>query len=105
VRPHDEPPDGQFEAILYDLDCLPSKERQTVLDRLLSVQTRGPVGVHSYHLDEVQTEALSRNGVVVTSRLEAALLHELRLAAHSSDQGRKALRSTRGKEFGCAIPS
>jgi hypothetical protein len=43
----DPPPNGEFDAILYDLDYLPVERRQVVLAELLAGPPHSLVGVHS----------------------------------------------------------
>jgi hypothetical protein len=73
----DPPPDGQFDAVLYDLDYLPPERRQEILAQLLAGPTHVPTGVHSFNLDEDQAEALRRQGVVVSRRLDRDLIRRL----------------------------
>jgi hypothetical protein len=73
----DPPPNGEFDAVLYDLDYLPVERRQVVLAELLAGPPHSRVGVHSFNLDEEQEEALRRNHVVVARRLDEALIRQL----------------------------
>jgi hypothetical protein len=81
VWPRDVPPDGRFDAVLYDLDCLPPAEREPLLSGLLAGPAAWPVALHSYNLEEHQIETLQANGVVVHRSLASELLQSLALAA------------------------
>jgi len=73
--PRDPSPDGQFDAVLYDLDHLPAPERQQTLAELLA--GRGPhgrVAIHSFTLEDAQMEALRRRGVGVFRRLDGIVI-------------------------------
>jgi len=78
--PRDPETDGQFDAVLYDLDYLPTAHRQAVLLRLLSGPVSHAVVVHSYNLEPDQEEALRARGVAVYRRLGRGLFRILRLA-------------------------
>ncbi|HEV3262018.1 MAG TPA: hypothetical protein VG013_34525 [Gemmataceae bacterium] len=78
--PRDAEPDGQFDALLYDLDYLPTAHRRAVLVRLLSGPVSHPVVVHSYSLEPDQEAALRARGVAVYRRLGRKLFRILRLA-------------------------
>jgi hypothetical protein len=73
----DPPPDGQFDAVHYDLDYLPPERRQEILARLLAGRAHVPTGVHAFNVDEDQAEALRRQGVIVSRRLDLDLIRRL----------------------------
>ena len=75
--PRDEPPDGHFDAVVYDLDCLPPCLRQEILSSLASAAAPWPVAVHSYALAGEQVKELRGRGVAVHRRLRARLLRVL----------------------------
>jgi hypothetical protein len=77
LSPRDPPPNGQFEAVLYDLDYLPPQQLQAILGVLLSKVSDCPVALHSYNLDEEQATALRNNGIGVFRHLEPAMLRLL----------------------------
>jgi hypothetical protein len=79
LSPRDPPPDGQFDAFIYDLDYWP--QRQEVLAELVRVRTPHAVVLHSYNLDEDQIEVLRSKGVSVSGRLDVEVFHALRLAS------------------------
>jgi hypothetical protein len=81
VWPRDVPPDGRFDAVLYDLDCLPPSERAQLLSVVLAGPAASPVALHSYNLGEHQIETLQANGVGVHRSLSAEALQSLALAA------------------------
>jgi hypothetical protein len=77
-QPRDPSPDGQFDAVLYDLDHLPAAERQQGLAELLAGRgPRGRVAVHSFNLEAGQVKALRRRGVGVFRRLDAEVIRWL----------------------------
>jgi hypothetical protein len=82
--PKDPPPDGQFDALVYDLDFWPEWRRQQVLASLLAGEQPHLTGVHSYALDEKHTELLRTKGVLVYRRLERDLFVKLRALAASA---------------------
>jgi hypothetical protein len=69
-----------FDAVVYDLDFLPPRLRQEVLQPLLAGPVRVPAALHSYHLEEEEAETLRRNGVVVERRLDVWLFEALAAA-------------------------
>jgi hypothetical protein len=84
----DPPPNGQFAAVLYDLDSLPSERREAVLAELRSGAPGCPVGVHSYDIDDGEAERLGHKGIAVGRRLESGLFTALRrLAEHARANG------------------
>ena len=92
----DRPPEGRFDAVLYDLDYLSPPQRQEVLRGLLGSPPPYPVAVHSYHLDEDEVRGLLQNRVAVGRRLDLGLFTALRQAVGSV---RAALRhSQRSRE-------
>jgi hypothetical protein len=72
--PQDGLPDGSFDAVVYDLDCLPYPERQDVLSRLLSGSVSHPTLVHSYHLGDEHIERLASHGVAVLRSISSRLI-------------------------------
>ena len=68
ITPRDPPPDGRFDAVLYDLDSMPPACREEMVASALADRATRPVAVHSYNLD-MQAGALRDKGVVVTRRL------------------------------------
>ena len=73
----DAPPNGRHDAVLYDLDSLPPRERRQTLAALLAGKPARPAGVHSYALDDGQVRSLRRNGVAVARKLGKSLLAAL----------------------------
>jgi hypothetical protein len=76
----DPAPAGQFDAVLYDLDCLPPDRRQALLTDLQAGQPIHAIAVHSYHLSIRQARALQRHGVIVTRRLQPLVFARLQAA-------------------------
>jgi hypothetical protein len=75
LSPRDPPPDGEFDALVYDLDYWPLPQRQEVLAELLTGQAPHPVAVHTYNLDADQIDALRAKGMAVHRRLEPEVFH------------------------------
>jgi hypothetical protein len=78
VSPRDPAPNGEYDAVVYDLDSWPQPQRAEVLSRLGNGRTLHAVAVHSYSLDEDQVEALRAQGVFVHRRLDAEVFEVLR---------------------------
>jgi hypothetical protein len=77
-QPRDPSPDGQFDAVLYDLDHLPAPERQRTLAVLLN--GHGPhcrVAVHSFNLEDAEVKALRARDVGVFERLDGGVIRWL----------------------------
>jgi hypothetical protein len=79
LLPKNASPDGQFDAVLYDLDDVPGLQRREVVARLLSGPSSCSKAVHGYDLSEEQASALRRHGIVVSRHLEPELFRCLRL--------------------------
>ncbi len=58
-------PNGEFDALLYDWDCLSKEQQQEILSQLFSESSPHWVGLHSYNLDDELVEALTQKGVAV----------------------------------------
>jgi hypothetical protein len=84
--PKDPAPDGWFDAVLYDLDSLPPKERRELLSHLLGGALPYPRGVHSYNLTREQVTGLRRLGITVTKRLKRVVLQTLTFVNQGSDR-------------------
>jgi len=69
----DAAPNGQFDAVVYDLDSLPVDRRHAIVANLQAGPVSGPVAVHSYNLRGRQARALRGQGVLVSKRLRPAL--------------------------------
>ncbi len=77
VLPKDPSPEGLFDAVLYDMDNLPTDERSAALERLLRGKPDRPTAVHGYDLTVEQARALNGNGVAAARRLHTGLLRSL----------------------------
>ena len=64
----DAPPDGECRLLLIDWDSLDPDGREEYLAGLLDQPGGRRIGLHSYHLPDVET--LRRKGVAVFARLE-----------------------------------
>jgi hypothetical protein len=78
--PREPPPDGGFDAVLYDWDCLPAQERQEVLAELTAGHRPHAVALHGYNLEDSQAKALRRHTVAVYRRLHPRVFRYLRRA-------------------------
>ena len=65
------------DAVMYDLDNLPSGDHRRILNELRSGPAKRVSAVHSYNLKAADAEALRRNGVVVRRRLQRNWLTHL----------------------------
>jgi hypothetical protein len=88
LAPKDAPPDGEYDAVLYDWDYLPVEEQREVMAELLSGLLPHAVALHSYNLEDYQVEALRGNNVAVYRRLQPMLFQSIR-------QGVIAVRTTK----------
>jgi hypothetical protein len=77
VVPKDPPPDGRFDAVLYDLDAMSPTLRRQFVAVLRSSRPSRPVGVHGYNLEDDEANALRMRGVYVSGSLEPALIQDL----------------------------
>lgn len=80
LSPRDPAPDGEYEAVLYDLDFLPRDSGRAILAELLAGPASRPVAVHSYQLATRQVAALRQRGCAVFPRLERRVFLQLRSA-------------------------
>jgi hypothetical protein len=79
VSPRDEPLDGRFDAVLFDLDSLRWHGSRAILSEdLLSGLTCGRIAVHGYSLSGDQAMALRNKGIAVFERLGADVFRSLR---------------------------
>jgi hypothetical protein len=83
----DGPSHVSFDAILWDLDCLPPAERAATLKALLAGPLTCPVGVHSYSLGWLEAQALRARGVDVSCRLHDGVVTNLVRAASGRRTG------------------
>jgi hypothetical protein len=82
LAPKDEPPDGEYDAVLCDWDFWPAERRQDLLAGPDGRPHR-PLAVYGYCLDEGQAKALRSRGVAVYVRLRPKVFRQLRRAASS----------------------
>jgi hypothetical protein len=83
LAPKDPPAGGEFDAVLYDWDYLPARQRHEVLAALLAGRRPRAVALHSYNLEDAQAEALRRHTVGVYRRLEPRAFRFLRRAVRA----------------------
>jgi hypothetical protein len=72
----DPPPDGRFDAVLYDLDSMPPASREEIVASAIAGPQTRLVAIHSYNLD-TRTDALRKRGVVVSRQLGSGVLRDL----------------------------
>jgi hypothetical protein len=77
LPPEGPPPDGIYEAVLYNLDDVPRHRRGEVLAELLRGPSNRPKAMHGYDLSEDQAAALRLRGVAVAQRLQPELVRIL----------------------------
>jgi hypothetical protein len=73
-------PDGEVDAVVYDLDHLPEPRRTEILAKLTQAAPRYPTAVHSYNLNDDQIQALQDNGVSVYRHLELRAIRRIQHA-------------------------
>src|SRR5436309_11604883 len=71
-------PTQDRDAVLYDLDSLPTATRAEILSCLVLSALPLPVAVHSYNLEDSQIELFVACGVAVYRRLESEVFGNLR---------------------------
>jgi hypothetical protein len=81
--PKDAPRGAQFDAVLYDLDCLPADRGRKLLGDLLSAPTEKPAALHSFNVDEGLRQDLQRKGVSVFRSLRPDCLRRLMAQSES----------------------
>jgi hypothetical protein len=68
---------AQFDAVLYDLDCLPTERGRKLLGDLLSAPTEKLVALHSFNVDEGLRHDLQQKGINVFRSLKSDWLRNL----------------------------
>jgi len=68
---------GDVDGVLWNLDDVPKALRAALLEGLCHSAPDHPVAVHGYDLTDEQLNALRRNGIAATRRLEADLFRSL----------------------------
>jgi hypothetical protein len=84
LEPRDPPPDGQFDAVLYDWDHWPADHRPETMTGGSGDSIRYPVALHGYRLEKGQARALRRKGVLLFDRLEPKTLLDLYRAVNQA---------------------
>lgn len=77
LRPKDAPPDGRYDAVLYNLDEVPWHRRRESLADILYGPSTCPKAVHGFDLSEEEAEMLRLHGVAVAQRLQPELFQVL----------------------------
>jgi hypothetical protein len=80
LEPRDAPPDGQFDAVLYDSDHWPADQLAKALSGASAGSDRRPVALHGYGLEQQPARDLRRSGILLFHRLEPRTLLELQRA-------------------------
>jgi hypothetical protein len=83
LDPRDPPPDGEFDAVLYDWDYWPAPRHCEVLTELRAGRLPDAMAVHGYNLGADQAEALRRHTVGVYRRLQPRVFRSLSRAARA----------------------
>jgi hypothetical protein len=77
LHPKDPPPDGMYDAVLYNLDDMMRHRGGDVLAEILRGPSTCPKAVHGYGLSEHQAATLRLRGVAVAQRLQLDLIQTL----------------------------
>jgi hypothetical protein len=77
MHPDGPPPDGRYDAVLYNLDDVARHRGDGLLAEVLRGPSGGPKAVHGYCLSEDQAASLRLRGVAVAQRLQPDLLRAL----------------------------
>ncbi len=84
LTPAEKSPEGPFDAVLYDWDFLPERQRGEILGELRSGMTRCLIGLHSYNVDDEEAAGMENLGMVVSRRLEPELFLAIRRLAEGA---------------------
>jgi hypothetical protein len=84
LLPKDSLPEGQFHAVLNDLDAVEKHRRGEVVAQILRSPSTCPRAVHGYGITDEQTKDLRRHGIAVGQRLRLGLIRALCKAAQPS---------------------
>jgi hypothetical protein len=82
LDPRDPPPDGEFDALLYDWDHWPAEQQREVMAELLGGSLPHALAVHGYNLGGGRADALRRHTVAVY-RLQPRAFRFLRRAVRT----------------------
>jgi hypothetical protein len=77
VRPGDAPSEELFDAVLYNLDDVPSDQQPAFIAGFCHDPPVRPTAVHGYGIGDEQAGTLRRHGVAVAQRLNVRLLRIL----------------------------
>jgi hypothetical protein len=77
LPPKEEPPEGRYDAVLYNLDDVPKHLRRDLFSEILWGHSTCPIAVHGYGLSEDQAASLRLRGVAVAQRLHPELFRLL----------------------------
>jgi hypothetical protein len=72
--PKDPLPDDLCDAVLYNLDDVPTAERSALIKGFRSGKPDQPTAVHGYDITDQEARTLNRNGVAAARRLHSDLL-------------------------------
>jgi hypothetical protein len=82
LEPRDPPPDGGFDAVLYDWDHWPADRRPKALTDTLPGPFGPRLALHGYSLEQEQERSLRRSGVLLFDRLDSRTFLELQRAVN-----------------------
>jgi hypothetical protein len=88
--PNDVPPDGEFDAVVYDWDYLPAQRQQSILAALSAGRAPRPIAVHSYNIEEDRARTLRQQGVAVYRTLQPEVFRLLALVGSQLRASRPA---------------
>jgi hypothetical protein len=74
LRPNERPPDGKYDAVIYNLDEVSRESRGDYLAQILHSPLRCPRAVHGYDLSDEEAITLGLAGIAVSQRLELGLI-------------------------------
>jgi hypothetical protein len=94
LEPRDSPPNGEFDAVIYDWDHWPADYRPEALAGTSARPVSQTVALHTYGLEEDQARALRRIGVLLFDRLEPGTFLELQRAVNHARALRQQEKAT-----------
>jgi hypothetical protein len=103
LEPRDPPPDGEFDAVLYDWDHWPVDRRPQALTDTSAQPMRQPVAVHGYGLEQEQARALRRSGVLLFDRLESRTFLDLQRTVSQARAVRERQETVDPSQKGAAL--
>lgn len=99
----DAPPDGGFDAAIYDWDSLPVQQQRDVLAELRTGRAPAQLAVHSDHLEDDCIEGLRRLGIAVYRALQPEVFRNLTRAENPLTDNGNANQEKRQHNEGLAL--